>query len=476
MDMSDYKEVMRQFYCSIADFISDKPEIFEELTREEQFFKGLGINETERRNLVFDWYIFDYKSEVLSRTLLRYFLEKTALDKDLKAVYEKFKEGIFSIFEILALKTGKEMIARDMATGKEYNIKDASLTQQISKGQCGFLRVLPFKDYHILTGTGYFFPGDANRFIKAFFLDFEKRKKPFNLTPLAIYEIFFAQKKPEKLPVIERFTLFCKENGLKEDYINDIIERIKKEARDKGDFHAIQKELFAKMIPRQDLNIEEMARAFMDVWNSFISEETGYAEKGPLEIALINASMNYVQSKINPKKYKYDKNASEKADKLLDEWLKTPRQELDGKSPEQAILGERQKLGNSERSVKFKIGINSIMPGEEIFKNAEQAFNAGRELLSKNMPEEAIEVYKEYISYNPKNHVAWLNMGIAYILLIDKINAEKCFRKSLEIKPDYESAKRNMKILKDASQKDLERMAKEFRVVMINKGKEMKMP
>jgi tetratricopeptide (TPR) repeat protein len=97
-------------------------------------------------------------------------------------------------------------------------------------------------------------------------------------------------------------------------------------------------------------------------------------------------------------------------------------------------------------------------------------------LLSKNMPEEAIEVYKEYISYNPKNHVAWLNMGIAYILLIDKINAEKCFRKSLEIKPDYESAKRNMKILKDASQKDLERMAKEFRVVMINKGKEMKMP
>jgi tetratricopeptide (TPR) repeat protein len=372
---------------------------------------------------------------------------------------------------------GKEMIARDMATGKEYNIKDASLTQQASKGQCGFLRMLPFEDYHILTGTGYFFPGDSAQFIKAFFLDFEKRKKAFKLTPLAIYEIFFAQKKPEGLPVLERFVLFCKENGLKENYINEIISRIEKEASDnKGNSHEIQKEFFSKLVPRKDFDIEEMAHAFMDVWNSFISKKAGYAEKGPLEIALINASMNYVQSKVNPKKYKYDKNASEKADKLLDEWFHAPRQELDGKTPEEAILEERLKLGNPEKRVGFQINITAIMPGEEIFQKAEKAFNFGMELLSSNRPAEAIEAYKEYISYNPGNHVVWLNLGIAYILLMDKINAERCFKKSLEIKPDYESAKRNMKILNNASQKELEVMAKEFRVVMINKGKEMKEP
>lgn len=472
----NYKEVMRQFYIKIADFISDKPEILGEMENEERFFKGLGINETERRNLVFDWYIFDYKSEALSKTLLQYFLEKVSLDEDLRAIYRRFGEGIFSIFEILTLRMGKEMIARDMATGKEYGIKDTSLTQQISKGQCGFLRVLPFEDYYILTGTGYFFPKDASHFVKIFFMDAEKQKKPFKLTPLTIYEIFFAQKKPERLPTTERFILFCRESGLGEDYINGVIQRVKKEALNKGDLHFIQKEVFAKLIPHPGFNIEEITQAFIDLWNSFVSEQKGYIEKGPLEIALINASIGYVRSKVKPKKYKNEKKASEKAEKLFDEWLKMPRQELDGKTPEEAILEERQKLGSPEKKVKFRIGITSIMPGEEIFRKAEKAFNAGRELLSKNMPAEAIEVYKEYISYNPKNHVVWLNMGIAYILLMDKINAEKCFRKSLEIKPDYESAKHNMKILKNASKKDLERIAKEFSVVMINKGKEMNLP
>jgi tetratricopeptide (TPR) repeat protein len=90
-----------------------------------------------------------------------------------------------------------------------------------------------------------------------------------------------------------------------------------------------------------------------------------------------------------------------------------------------------------------------------------------------NRPKEAIEAYKEYISIHSRNHVIWHNMGIAYVLLKDRIIAEKCFKKSLEIKPDYEIAKRNTKILNKATQKDIERMAKEYRVMMVNKGKEM---
>ncbi len=473
MDIYDYKEIMRQFYTRLADFLSNMPEVLEEMKSQEDYFRGLNISEVERHNLVFDWYIFDYKSEVLSKNLLQYFLEKADLTEDLRAIYERFKDGIFSIFEINALRMGKEMIVCDLATAKEYGIKDTTLTRQVSKGQCGFLRVLPFQDYYILTGTEYFFPQEASRFIKLFFMDAEKYKKPFKLTPLTIYEIFFAQEKPESLPTIERFILLCQEGGLKEDYINEIIQRIRKEALNKGDFQDIQKELIARIKPYAGFDIKEITQAFIDVWNGFISEQNGYVEKGPIETALINVSMSYVQLKVNPKKFKNEKSASKKAEELLKEWLKTPRQELDGKTPEEVILEERQKLGNPEKKVKFKINISAFIPGEEVIQKANEAFVKGRQLLLENKPKEAIEAYKEYISIHFQNHVVWHNMGIAYILLMDRVNAEKCFKKSLEINPDYELAKRNMKILNNATQEDIERMAKEYRVMMVNKGKEM---
>lgn len=476
MDVCDYKEIMRQFYTHLADFISKMPEVLKEMAYEERFFRNLNMSEAERRNLVFDWYIFDYKSEVLSKNLLQYFLEKAKLNEDLKAIYERFKDGIFSIFEVKALRMNKEMIARDLATTKEYGIKDTTLTRQISKGQCGFLRVLPFQDYYILTGTGYFFPQEASYFIKLFFMDAEKLKKPFKLTPLTIYEIFFAKMKPESLPTIERFILLCKEGGLKDDYINETIQKIREEALNKGDFQNIQKELIAKIKPYPEFDIKEITQAFIDVWNGFISQQKGYIEKGPVETALIDVLMSYVQLKVNPKRYKDEKRAAQKAEELMEGWLKTPRQELDGKTPEEIILEERQRLGNPEKRVKFRINITALMPGEEVVQKANEAFARGRQLLLENKPEEAIEAYKEYISLHSCNHVVWHNMGIAYILLKDRINAEKCFKKSLEIKPNYELARRNMGILNNATQADIERMAKEYRVMMVNKDKEMEIP
>jgi len=212
------------------------------------------------------------------------------------------------------------------------------------------------------------------------------------------------------------------------------------------------------------------------VWNNFISQQKGYIEKGPIETALIHASMAYIQSKINPKRFKDEKRVSQRAEKLLEEWLKTPRQELDGKTPEEVILQERQRLGNPEKRIKFRINITTLTPGEEVVQKANEAFAKGRQLLLENKPKEAIEAYKEYISLHSQNYVVWHNMGIAYILLMDRINAENCFKKALEIKPDYELAKRNLEILNNATQQDIERMAKEYRVTMVNEDKEMEIP
>jgi hypothetical protein len=337
------------------------------------------------------------------------------------------------------------------------------------------LRVIPFGDYYILAGKGYLFPQKATRFIKLFFADIREKKKPFKLTPKTIYEIFLTKKevKPERLPPIERFKLLCKEGGLKEDDVNQIIERIRERVLNRGGLGDIEKELIAKLKPHPSFNLEEIIQTFMDLWNSFASKEKGYIEKGPVESTLISAGMSYLQMRIDPKRFKNEKRASEKAEQVMKEWLKTPRQELDGKTPEELILEERQKLKNPEKTVKFHINISYLVPFQEVIQKANEAFLRGRKLLMKREPFKALEAYKEYISYNHQNPVVWHNMGIAYILLRDRDNAKKCFEKALQIKPDYELAKRNLEILDRATDEDIVRMAEEFRVVVVNKGKKI---
>jgi hypothetical protein len=47
----DYREVMRQFYAEITEFISQNPRLLEELTYEECFFSYSGLSEEEKKSL-----------------------------------------------------------------------------------------------------------------------------------------------------------------------------------------------------------------------------------------------------------------------------------------------------------------------------------------------------------------------------------------------------------------------------------------
>ena len=98
MDTYDYKEVMQDFYTSMSRYVSEKPEIIAELEAQEAYFSGLGMEEHEKKMIVFDWYIFDYKSEALSKNLLQYFLDNAGLDKETRNIYTAFKNCIYSIF------------------------------------------------------------------------------------------------------------------------------------------------------------------------------------------------------------------------------------------------------------------------------------------------------------------------------------------------------------------------------------------
>jgi len=473
VDEFNYKEQMDEFYSKISGFVSKREDILAELMEKERIFSTLRMDETDKKKIFFDWFIFDCKSSVFSENLLQHFLDSEPLAADAKELYRGFLDNVYSVFEVKALRTGKEMIIRDLLNDKEYNVKETTLTRHLQKGQCALVRILPFHGYYILTGIGHVFPMESTAIIKLFMRNKKKSAKKRNLNPLEICEIFFAQDQRERLPVQERFKLFCQEAGLENAYIDETIGTLKRRAENpKENFNDdLIKEIMGRIKSYSSVKVEELSGAFIDLWNSLIAEANPSARKGPVETAIIHAGINYVQSKINPDKYKDLKKAEAKAKEINDQWLNTPKEELGGRTPVEVILEERRELGNPQREIAFQISLTKLEMNEQIEKQAERLFYEGIEHLRRHKPVEALKTYEAYCRLNPGNPVVWQNMGVAHILLLDKAKAQDCFQRALEINPDYEMPQMNLRILKDATTEDLKRMAEEHRLHWFNKGK-----
>ena len=90
----------------------------------------------------------------------------------------------------------------------------------------------------------------------------------------------------------------------------------------------------------------------------------------------------------------------------------------------------------------------SKKPDEIDLLCADIFYNLGCAYLINNRFEQAIVNFEQSVVSNPGFHQAYNNMGIAYKGIGDAETAEECFKKALEIKPDFEDARENIKKLK----------------------------
>jgi CubicO group peptidase (beta-lactamase class C family) len=74
-------------------------------------------------------------------------------------------------------------------------------------------------------------------------------------------------------------------------------------------------------------------------------------------------------------------------------------------------------------------------------------FFAGQALLQEGKVEESIALYQYYTKRFPQIVVAWNDLGEAYLLKNDKVNARKCFQKALELRPGNPRATENLEKL-----------------------------
>jgi cytochrome c-type biogenesis protein CcmH/NrfG len=81
------------------------------------------------------------------------------------------------------------------------------------------------------------------------------------------------------------------------------------------------------------------------------------------------------------------------------------------------------------------------------FKQAQTEFDAGKKAQDAGKPDEAIGHYEQAAKKAPEQPEPHVNMGYAYLDKEDRVNAEKSFRKALEIDPENAEAKAGLEAM-----------------------------
>ena len=472
----NYQDEMDLFYLRIGKFIQGRPELIAELEEKLGFFAPLQMPDKDKRMLALDWFVFDSKSKALHGNPLEVFLKESDLNEETKKLYLNFRQGKFSLFEVKAIRIGKGMLLINLLDGQEHQVFDVSASKVMQKGQCCFLRMLPFKDYFILTGVGYPFPASSTPALRLIAKNMRESGRPVHLSPLQVCEIMFAAPKREQLPVRERFEMSCREQGLSAGEIQKLIKEMREIALQRGNNDGLAEKLFAKLRPNARFNAHELSDAFIGTWNSFVAEQPGYVERGPMEMTLVRAALDYVGNRVKPDGRKNPEKLEARMNELQKEWLNTPLEELEGKTPTEVILEERAQLGNPQKEVAFSMSLNKLEPGVEENEKINSLLDKARGLMQERRLPEAIAMMESVLKDYPHLYQVWQNLGIAYVLSQDRKNARRSFEQALKINPKYEMARRDLERLDHSTDENLARAAFDGQVVAINPGRKKCIP
>lgn len=472
----NYQHEMDLFYSRIGRFIHERPDLISELDAKLTFFAPLQMPDKDKRMLVLDWFVFDAKSKALKGNPLDCLLKEADLDKEIKQLYRNFRQGKFSLFEVKALRIGKGMLLVNLLDNQEHQVFDVSASKTLQKGQCCLLRMLPFENYFILTGVGYPFPAPSTPALRLVAKNMRESGRPVHLSPLQVCEIMFAAPKREGLPVRERFELICRENGLSGEEIKQFLDEMRCKALNKEGNEGFAEKIFAKLKPRQGFNARELSEAFVGTWNSFVAEQPDYVEKGPIETMLVRAALDYVGNRVKLDGRKNKEKLEAGMNEIQKEWLHSPLEELEGKTPAEVILEERQQLGNPQKEIGFTMQLSKLKPGVEEEQKMKALLDEARGLMQERRVPEAIAIMENVLKEYPAAYPVWQNLGIAYVLSQDRANARRCFEKALEINPKYKMACNDLERLNNSSDEDLARAAFGGQVISVKPGRKKRIP
>jgi len=194
-------EYLHRLVFNITD---DLPELQAEArAAAKEFFGGEPLTGSEMEiaqasGRMMEWFVFDRVVKRTGKVPFEMWLEAMGdrLSEEERAVYEGYRDNVYSMFEILEVRRGEGLTLRDHFTEKIYEVREKRGTYQVRKGETLIGRVLPAGDAYELSGVTLRLPHQLTQDLKQVFpqgIDTGER-----LDPLTVEQILFGRKPPRE--------------------------------------------------------------------------------------------------------------------------------------------------------------------------------------------------------------------------------------------------------------------------------------
>jgi len=447
--MTDWMEPatkIDEFTNDILDFCESDYNLFLEMVQEREKF----LTKTPQKyyhnpdaegmaELRFnDYFIYSYTSKNYKRKPIEVFISKMLHkynQKDIEII-QGFTDNIFSGFTVSTVLPGYYFIAKDLSSGKEYKVRENQATFQLQKNDYFIGRILPYESDYALSVINLFMPDVPSYTAKRAWKDLPTEISK-NIDPLMIEREILQRSveneskrsnSQESIENIERKlrNYLKKHLGKKAPSIKSLRKKVNRIT----DPTFLVKELAQKMHISSQEELIEFQQLFYDFWNHTprdefqgkSPEEIAKGSMGPREKELLDDFMKYMKRKMDITTFS-NKDELEKAIKELQrKWLHEPQEELAEKTPFQIMEEEREKINSPRKDFPISFNINPI----EL--ESQDPFNVN-DISEEDSPvARDLETFVHYFQENrikvtPKNH--WIPFKHLKIIEKNFINPEK---------------------------------------------------
>ena len=167
---------INEFCLDIVEFCEDDPYLYKELRKErenflsttpEKYYKTLDEkNWAEQR--FYDYFMFSCISQYYETTPLEVFLSKmlSRYNQQDQQIFLGFKGNVFSGFTVTKVEVGSYFMAKNLASGKEYKVRENQATYTLKEGDYIVGRIVPYETDNALSNLNLSYPKESAYLLK----------------------------------------------------------------------------------------------------------------------------------------------------------------------------------------------------------------------------------------------------------------------------------------------------------------------
>ena len=396
------------------------------------------------------WLTYDRPTSLHGKTPLQLFIEDRVRKNPVeRSIYEDFGRGWLGAFQVCGVRLLESLTLRDLVTNTVYEVSERSGTMGTEIGDVIFARMLPYGKGHILAaGYGKFAKEDAEAMVYMY----DRLRPTKNLRPLTAHDMVallfvsaptVAVKRWKALSALDDF-LKLKHYAARS--ATEIAEEFQRLHRPDSLIQGLLKDVHVA----SQREAQQFLALLMDVWNAFCAkpQERGVGA-GPLEHTLVNDMLHALHTQNKRQRFVDAETAKRSGERQRERYLHTPQQQLDGKTPWEAIMEERTRLGHPDTSFGYDLTVYGV--GGEQLDTIRDLFTRAVAAFKKRQFGRALGLYKRIIALGdhvvPEIWRIYSNAGGCAFQQHDLVLAEHYLRKALALNPRYALGKRNLKRL-----------------------------